>query len=141
MNKKETLTNLLNRGYKAHDTDGILYVDITGSYASGIKEIRSVMKELDYKNSWGIKPVIASVTDDSDDETSAPDMAVSSDLHSMSSEDITSVSALADSSAQSHDKQISTSADFYENTSEDSMSDDSEKSDSYEQYSLFDMMK
>ncbi|WP_026507695.1 hypothetical protein [Butyrivibrio sp. MC2013] len=138
MNKTEALTALKNNGYKVHDTDGILYIDMVSYTATDIKEIRKTMDKLGYHNSWGIRKVAAGVSSiDNTDTVDDLELAVSEET----------VVAAADTApeevAAALDDNISPAATAAKNLDDDMDTDalfDIETAKDYEQYSLFDMV-
>lgn len=61
MDKNQVIEILSSKGFKAHDTNGILYVDLEDIGPLSIDKIRTMLKELHYYNSWGIKKIQAGV--------------------------------------------------------------------------------
>ncbi len=61
MDKNQVIEILNSKGYSAHDTNGILYIDLEDIGASSINKMRTLLSQLHYYNSWGIKKVQAGV--------------------------------------------------------------------------------
>lgn len=58
MDKNQVIEILTTKGFRAHDTNGILYVDLEDIAPASIEKIRTMLKELHYYNSWGVKKVL-----------------------------------------------------------------------------------
>ncbi len=58
MDKNQVIDILTTKGFRAHDTNGILYVDLEDIAPASIEKIRTMLKELHYYNSWGVKKVL-----------------------------------------------------------------------------------
>ena len=58
MDKNQVIEILTTKGFRAHDTNGILYVDLEDIAPASIEKIRTILKELHYYNSWGVKKVL-----------------------------------------------------------------------------------
>ena len=61
MDKNQVIDILTTKGFRAHDTNGILYVDLEDIAPASIEKIRTMLKELHYYNSWGVKKVLVGV--------------------------------------------------------------------------------
>ncbi|SHI13559.1 hypothetical protein SAMN02745229_01626 [Butyrivibrio fibrisolvens DSM 3071] len=61
MDKNQVIEILNSKGYSAHDTNGILYIDLEDIGASSINKMRTLLSQLHYYNSWGIKKIQAGV--------------------------------------------------------------------------------
>lgn len=61
MDKNQVIEILNSKGYSAHDTNGILYVDLADIGQASISKIRTMLSDLHYYNSWGIKKIQSGV--------------------------------------------------------------------------------
>lgn len=61
MDKNQVIEILSSKGFAAHDTNGILYIDLDNIGPASINKVRTMLKELHYHNSWGVKMIQGAV--------------------------------------------------------------------------------
>ncbi len=59
MDKNQVIEILNSKGYSAHDTNGVLYIDLDDIGPTSINKMRTLLTQLHYYNSWGIKKIQA----------------------------------------------------------------------------------
>ncbi len=163
MDKNQVIEILSSKGFFAHDTNGILYVDLDDIGTSSINKVRNMLTELGYHNSWGVKMVKTGslAVNNSIDNREADRMQ---DLDYSEPEESAKESALSDdhaygmiSDSENEAEDVEkASSNYYQNEEPKSEYDDKNTAEShtdeeaddmmfdenspFEQVSLFDMM-
>ncbi len=158
MDKNQVIEILSSKGFFAHDTNGILYVDLNDIGPSSINKIRNMLTELGYHNSWGVKmvkagslPLISKEPDLSQDydysemEVTPEKESKIDPVYEIKSDSVKEMEAFdnAPINYNSHEEPQSLDDEkIVEDKHEDEESDDMmfDENSPFEQVSLFDMM-